>query len=82
MMAIATGHFMKLFKKEVDLMIESLCLVTELYLMCTTANCATLNNFKCHISRELELESENLKLVMLESRRYSESLCLLMPSVY
>jgi len=40
-------------------MLESLCLVTEfliisgiLYLICTTVNCATLNNFKYHIFLE------------------------------
>jgi len=46
-------------------MLECLCLVTELLiisetlnLVCATANCATLNYFKCHISRELELKPE------------------------
>jgi len=44
-------------------MLESLHLVIELWNSASdtcasaTANYATLNNFKCHISRELELET-------------------------
>ena len=50
-------------------MILILCGTRSLSDSFATANCATLNNFKCHrpISRTV---TGNLKLVMLETREY------------